>query len=156
MAKPPFKRADPPRHLSPTAKRHWRELRAVYALDSPDQLLLLLRAACEAADRCESARKLVAAKGEVIPDRFGQLRQHPGVNIERDARAAMVQALKALGLQPDVMPPCDRVRRDALPAASAAAIQSIRFSRSCAPWARAAILMIRATSSCGRAPSRHS
>ena len=42
-------------------------------------------------------------------DRYGQLKAHPAVNIERDARAAMLAALKAMNL--DVEPLRDRPGR---------------------------------------------
>jgi Phage terminase, small subunit. len=100
------KRIDPPKHLSATARGFWRDLRSTHAIDSADQLLLL-RACCEALDRCESARRLIAScpTGSVIADRFGQLRAHPAVAIERDARAQLIAAIKALGLAPDLAPP---------------------------------------------------
>ncbi len=39
----------------------------------------------------------------MVPDRFGQLKQNPATIIERDAKMAMLRALRALGL--DIVQP---------------------------------------------------
>jgi hypothetical protein len=46
----------------------------------------------------EQASALIAEHGAVTVDRFGQLRPNPATTIERDSRAAMQSALKALNL----------------------------------------------------------
>jgi phage terminase small subunit len=60
--------------------------------------LALLTQACEALDRVRSTQVKIAADGECVKDRFGQSKQHPLLSIERDSRAAFLQAIKALGL----------------------------------------------------------
>ena len=62
--------------------------------------LALLRAACEAFQRAQEARKLIDRDGAVIIDRFGQPKPHPAVNIERDSRAQLIATLRALKLEP--------------------------------------------------------
>jgi phage terminase small subunit len=60
--------------------------------------LLLLQTALEAFDRMNQARDLITKYGAVTTDRFSQLRPNPATTIERDSRAAMLSALKALNL----------------------------------------------------------
>ena len=60
----------------------------------------LLRAACEAFQRGEQARRILRREGAVIRDRFGQPKAHPATLIERDSRSQLVAALRALKLSP--------------------------------------------------------
>ena len=94
-----MKQTDPPSHFTAEAKKMWAMLRTDYDLDDAAGLALL-RAACEAFQRCEQARAAIAKDGAVVHDRFGQDKASPWCNIERDARAAMVSALRALRLSP--------------------------------------------------------
>lgn len=89
----------PPSHLSPAAKRLWKAVLADYHIDDAAGLALL-RVACEATDRAEGARKLIAVDGAVHKDRFGQVKAHPACAIERDARTQLISALRALKLEP--------------------------------------------------------
>lgn len=90
-------RPKPPTALSREAKRWWRELVDQYDLDDV-AAELILQTALEAFDRMRRAQTIVKRDGEVVSDRFGQLRAHPGVIIERDARSAMMAALRQLNL----------------------------------------------------------
>jgi len=92
---------DAPKHLSAEARRWWRRLKEEYGIQDAGGLLLLLTA-MESFDRMRSAQAAIAEEGASRPDRFAQLRAHPLLSVERDARAAMLAALKALGL--DVSP----------------------------------------------------
>jgi phage terminase small subunit len=65
--------------------------------------LLLLAEALRAWDRAREAGEAIRRDGAVCKDRFSQLRAHPAVAIERDARASMLAAFRALHL--DVEPP---------------------------------------------------
>ena len=97
-----------PPGLSASARAWWRKLTAEYAIC--DQAgLLLLQTALQAHDRMNQARDLIAKHGAVTVDRFGQLRPNPATTIERDSRAAMLAALKALNL--DVEPLRDAAGR---------------------------------------------
>ena len=51
----------------------------------------------EAFDRMRSAQQSIAADGSTCRDRFGQVRAHPLLSVERDARAQFMAAMKALG-----------------------------------------------------------
>lgn len=86
-----------PKQLSTEAKRWWKRLMDEY--DITDQAgLLLLQTALESFDRMRSAQAAIATEGQTQIDRFGQAKAHPLLSVERDARAAMIAALKALNL----------------------------------------------------------
>ena len=96
-----MKKNEPPGHLSREAKQIWRKLTSEYDICDGGGLAIL-RAATEAFDRAEGARAKIEAEGMVIKDRFGAEKPHPLLTAERDARAAMLTALKMLNL--DVEP----------------------------------------------------
>lgn len=90
-----------PSGLSPDAIRWWRDLHREFDLSDP-AALLLLETAMRAHDRMQDAGALVAKHGVAVEDRYGQLKSNPATSVERDARAQMLAALKALNL--DVLP----------------------------------------------------
>ena len=59
---------------------------------------LLLQTALEARDRMRECQKKIKADGTTVTDRFGQVRGHPLLSAERDARSAMLAAIKQLQL----------------------------------------------------------
>ena len=89
-----------PKHLQGAGRTMWHRLRGDYAIDDAAGLALL-EAACAAYQRAEAARAQVDREGSTVPDRFGQMRAHPAVAIERDARSVMIRALRALKLSPE-------------------------------------------------------
>jgi len=94
-----MKNSAAPKHLSAEARRLWSRLREDFVLDD-EAALLLLRALCEAFDRAEKARAEVARDGATVRDRWGQIKAHPAVAIERDARGQVLAAVRALKLAP--------------------------------------------------------
>ena len=92
----------PPPHLSPDGKGLWRRLYDDYSLDDAAGLLLL-QSVCEAFDRLQEARAILAKEGPVMRDRWGQAKRHPAADLERDARTQMHSALRLLRLSPDVI-----------------------------------------------------
>lgn len=98
----------PPAGLSVEAKGRWREVVAEYQIADAAGLQILATY-CEAFDRMRGAQRRIKAEGQTFKDRFGQLRSHPLLVVERDARAAMLQALRAMNL--DVEPLRDRAGR---------------------------------------------
>jgi phage terminase small subunit len=92
----------PPKGLSPAAVAWWKRLHAEFDLDDTGAAFLL-ESALRAFDRMNQAGALVDKHGVAIADRYGQLKSNPAVAAERDSRAAMLQAFKALNL--DVLPP---------------------------------------------------
>ena len=88
--------APAPSHLVRSAEL-WRSVVADFVLDT-HQLELLLRL-CEASDLADLARQQVAAEGLTTTDRYGQVKAHPAVNIERDARIAVARLVRELRLE---------------------------------------------------------
>ena len=99
-----LKKFDPPSALSKAAKIWWRRLYSEYDLQD-EGAAFLLESALRAFDRMNQAAELVEQHGVCTLDRYKQLKPNPAVAAERDARAAMLQAFKALNL--DVMPSRD-------------------------------------------------
>ena len=91
----------PPPHLTEASQRLFCRIVLDYGLKGDDPALTLLRLALEAADRADEARQRIAQDGVLLADRFGQLRPHPSVAIERDSRLAAARLLRELGLSPD-------------------------------------------------------
>ena len=78
----------------------------LYEFESPDSVMTL-ECVMECFDRATAARQMVEKDGLALADRFGQLKAHPATVIERDAKMAMLRALRALGLdiiQPGTLP----------------------------------------------------
>jgi P27 family predicted phage terminase small subunit len=92
-----------PDHLSAEAGAMWDRTVADFVLEDHD--LVRLRVALEAWDRMTGARRILDAEGLVFFDRFGQPKQRPETNVERDARTAFLRAWRELGL--DVHEPAD-------------------------------------------------
>ena len=87
----------PPKGLSKEAARWWQEIVEEYAVDDVGGRLIL-QTALESFDRMRRAQKLLKSDKEVILDRFGQKKAHPATIIERDAKSAMLNALRMLNL----------------------------------------------------------
>ena len=86
-----------PTGLSKEAKAWWRRLVSDYGIeDSGGELLL--ETALTALDRMRAAQKAIAKDGATVRDRWGQVKPHPLLPVERDARSGMLQALRQLNL----------------------------------------------------------
>ena len=97
-----------PKHLSPSSRKLFRRLAVDYDLAREPHALEVLRLACEALDRGEQARDVLMRDGAYTADRFGQVRAHPAVAVERDSRVAALRSLRELGLdgeEPEPRPP---------------------------------------------------
>jgi P27 family predicted phage terminase small subunit len=102
------KKASSPTGLSPEAKRLWTSIATEYEVaDSAG--LRLLQTAVEALDLMRRAESVVHTDGMTVKDRYGAVRAHPLLATVRDARAAMLAALRALNL--DIEPLRDRIGR---------------------------------------------
>ena len=99
-----------PDHLSLEASLWWRDVCRDYHLETHHIRLLTL--ACEAWDRGQQARILLASEGLVYYDRFNAPKARPEVAIERDSRIAFARLLRELDLDLDA--PTEAPRTPAL------------------------------------------
>jgi P27 family predicted phage terminase small subunit len=97
----------PPAHLRTAGKALWRDIVAQYRIHDAAGLALVT-AAAEALDRIREAQAAIRQHGALVPDRYGVPKQNPACLLERDARAGMLSALRALNL--DLEPLRDRGR----------------------------------------------
>lgn len=89
-----------PKHLSPEAAAWWADVTADYALEPHH--LKLLQAAAEAWDTMQTARQALADHGGLtFTDAGGNIKAHPAVAMQRDARVAFARLVRELDL--DVM-----------------------------------------------------
>jgi phage terminase small subunit len=95
--------AQPPKHLRNHTAAWFVTVMKEYLLDSHHVLLLVK--ACEAWDRSEQAREVIAKLGMTYQERFGAPRATPEISIERDSRLAFCRILRELGF--DVAPPSE-------------------------------------------------
>jgi hypothetical protein len=70
--------------------------------------LALVTTLAECQDRIREAQRAIRQHGALVPDRYGVPKQNPACLLERDARAGMLSALRALNL--DLEPLRDRGR----------------------------------------------
>lgn len=97
-----MKKTTVPAHLSADSAAWFQRLTRAYVFEAHQ--LRLLQVAAEAWDRKEAARLALAAEGIVTRDRFGSLKAHPAVAIERDSRTAFIRAVRELALGEDETP----------------------------------------------------
>ena len=98
----------PPKHLKADGRALWRSVHRDFVLE--DWQLRVLVAACDAMDRMVQAREVLDAEGLTVDHEKHGLRPHPCVSIERDARTAMLRALRELGLDTTAVEPAARPR----------------------------------------------
>jgi phage terminase small subunit len=95
-----------PKHLSAPTRRWIKQILGDFDLES-FHFRLLVKAG-DAWDRSEQAREQLARDGITVPDRYGVLKAHPAISIERDSRLAFARLLRELALDsaaPDSRPP---------------------------------------------------
>ena len=103
--------ADAPEHLSDASAIFWSKIAEAFVLEPHE--CVLLRLTCEAMDRAEAAREVLAEKGPVYLDRFECPHPRPEVAIERDSRLAVARLLKQLGIAAEPPWGCRRFRQPA-------------------------------------------
>ena len=86
----------PPKHLSTESKKLWRSVLNDYELERRHEAILLT--ALEALDRMRQAQAQLSEDGLTTVDRYGGVKSHPCVVIERDSRNAFLRAMRELGL----------------------------------------------------------
>ena len=89
--------APAPAHLDKIEGVLWSAIVGDYKFGDAASLSLLT-AALEARQRARRCREAVDRDGMAVPDRFGQLKPHPLLMAERDARAAFLAAMRLLNL----------------------------------------------------------
>jgi len=88
----------PPKELKASGRRFWRKVNSDFDLVEFHHFELL-RQSCFCLDRIETAQKEVEKDGKAfIQDRFGQLREHPALKVEKDNRILFARLLRELGL----------------------------------------------------------
>lgn len=98
------KRIDVPAHLSAESQALYRSTVEDYELEA--RHVAILTTALEAFDRMRQAQEAVNKDGAYIPDRWGGLKAHPALAVERDSRIAFLRAQRELGL--DLEAPASR------------------------------------------------
>ena len=89
--------APPPEHLAAPEADLWRQLVVDYSFADAASLALL-QEALSARQRSRRCREQIDRDGETITDRFEQIKPHPLLPAERDARAAFLAAMRMLNL----------------------------------------------------------
>lgn len=97
----------PPEHLGAAGRDLWLSIQNQYEITDAGGCALLQQAA-EAADRVRECRELIAEQGAVMRTKTGA-KAHPLLATERDARAALLRAVRYLGL--DIEPLRDKPGR---------------------------------------------
>jgi P27 family predicted phage terminase small subunit len=86
-----------PKHFENPERLLWKKILSEYLIaDSAG--LKLLETALEAHSRARKARETVDKEGMTTTDRFGQVKAHPLITVERDARSQFLLAMKQLNL----------------------------------------------------------
>jgi len=82
--------------LQPKTKRWIKGICNQWQLDEHHKRLLVLAGA--SFDRALQAKSIVDAEGPVIEDRFGQKKNHPAVDVEKQASITFCRILREVGL----------------------------------------------------------
>jgi P27 family predicted phage terminase small subunit len=104
----------PPSHLSQSAAAWWRSCVERFVLE--EHHFRLLQLCCEAWDRAQAAREQIDREGLTYSSPKGDLRPHPAIAIERDARLAVARLVRELDLDTEpARDPLNDIRPPALP-----------------------------------------
>jgi P27 family predicted phage terminase small subunit len=91
-----------PKHLRPKTRKWWRGIAREYQLESHHLKLLTLLA--ESWDRIQQAREQVEVDGAYIKNRFGDMKAHPALALERQERVVFARLLRELDLDSEPPP----------------------------------------------------
>ena len=86
-----------PQNLSKEARKEWSRIQQEYGI-LDDYGVFLLTRAMECFDKICSYERVIEDQGETLVNRFGEIRVHPLIAAQRDARSSMLQSLKMLNL----------------------------------------------------------
>lgn len=93
----PLASKPPPKHLEAPERALWRSITDAYVVDD-DAALEMLATALEARARARRCREAIDRDGEVVRDKWNQLRAHPLLVAERGARDSYLKAMRLLNL----------------------------------------------------------
>jgi P27 family predicted phage terminase small subunit len=93
----------PPKHLSAPRKALWRRIITDAAFHFQAHHLTQLELLCQALDRAEQARAVVAAEGLTLVKKNGDVIAHPAVAVERESMRTALRAVAVLKLDDDVV-----------------------------------------------------
>ena len=85
-----------PAHLSAESKAIFKVVKLEWELNPSH--LLLLRTALEAFDRMQEARRKLKKEGATYRSKEGDIKKHPALQIEKEARIGFLRAWKMLNL----------------------------------------------------------
>ena len=94
----------PPSHLKKPAREFWCAVQVEYSITDPAGLVLLTTAG-ECLDRMRAAQAAIRKHGEVVTDRYGQIKVNPACQLERDSRNGFFAALRAMNLDIEPLNP---------------------------------------------------
>lgn len=100
-----------PTHLRALTRKWVRSVIDDFDFES-HHFRILIRVA-EAWDRGEQAREQIDRDGITVPDRYGVLKQHPAIAVERDSRTAFFRGIRELALDGVGSPEAPRMPRTA-------------------------------------------
>jgi P27 family predicted phage terminase small subunit len=92
-----------PRHLSAASRKLYADIQRSYELEPHHDAILTK--ALEALDRADQARDEIGAGPLTVTSRLGEVKPHPLLAVERDARGQFNTLMKALGLDIEGPPP---------------------------------------------------
>jgi len=95
------------KHLDPPERRLHVALSACADLNDVYSQKLLLTA-LEAHQRARQARESIDKAGMTLVDKFGQIKAHPLLCVERDSRAAFLTAMRLLNIDVEKPGPVGR------------------------------------------------
>jgi P27 family predicted phage terminase small subunit len=96
-SEPMFDPPPPPAHLGEPERLIWASVFADFKLETGASIAVL-KTALEAHQCAREARERIKADGMVVAGRDGQIKAHPLLATERDARQAWLYGLRTLGL----------------------------------------------------------
>lgn len=87
----------PREKLGKAGRRFWRRIHKQFVFEEEQDLERLLQAS-KCLDSIAEGEKTVENQGHFVQDRFGQLREHPGLKVVRDFRTLFLRACRELNL----------------------------------------------------------
>jgi phage terminase small subunit len=97
-----------PKHLSARSRRIWRTISLDFDFSAEPHAAAILTLGCEAIDRADQARQVLARDGLTYTNARGEPRPRPEVGIERDSAIRAARLFRELSLdvpEDDSRPP---------------------------------------------------